>query len=260
VKLDLDDTLALVTGAGRGNGRETAIKLAGSGASVAVNDIESGPADETAEIIREAGSEAHPVVADVSDEAEVEAMFDEVEETLGTVDALVNNAGIAQGDRFLHKPDGPSFQRILDVHLFGSINCTRAAIDGMVEQGYGKVVNLTSIHTKNGIGMSPQYDVAKFGLLGLTKTLALDLGREGIRVNAVAPGFVNTRLTEGFEPETREHILDQNPLRRFAEPEEIANTIAFLCSPASDYINGHELRVDGGQAPIDSWKHRYDDA
>jgi 3-oxoacyl-[acyl-carrier protein] reductase len=106
--------------------------------------------------------------------------------------------------------------------------------------------------------MSPQYDVAKFSLLGLTKSLALELGREGVRVNAVAPGWVNTRLTEGFDPETREQIVDRNPLGRFADAEEIAEAIAFLCAPASDYVNGHELRVDGGQVPIDSWKHRYD--
>ena len=260
MQFDLNNRVALVTGAGRGNGQATAMQLAENGATVIVNDLEQEPAKTTAEDIRDADGEALAVAADVSDDVEVEAMFDEVEETFGTVDILVNNAGIGQGDQFLNKPDGSDFRLNLDVHLFGAINCTRAAIDGMVEQGYGKVVNLTSIHTKNGIGMSPQYDVAKFSLLGLTKTLALELGREGIRVNAVAPGWVNTRLTEGFEEETRDQIINQNPLGRFAEPKEIAEAIVFLCSPASDYINGHELRVDGGQVPIDSWKHRYGDA
>jgi 3-oxoacyl-[acyl-carrier protein] reductase len=258
MKLDLDGRTAVVTGGGRGNGRETAELLAANGASVVVNDLEAGPAEAVAAAIRDAGGEALAVDADVSDRAAVEAMFEAAEEAFGPVDVLVNNAGIGRGDRFLNAPDGSDFRANLEVHLFGAINCTRAALDGMVEQGYGKVVNVTSIHTKNGVGMSPQYDVAKFSLLGLTKTLALELGREGVRVNAVAPGWVNTRLTEGFEPETRERIVEGNPLGRFAEPEEIARAIVFLCAPASDYVNGHELRVDGGQVPIDRWKHRYD--
>jgi 3-oxoacyl-[acyl-carrier protein] reductase len=125
----------------------------------------------------------------------------------------------------------------------------------MVDRGYGKIINITSIHTKNAVGMSPEYDVGKFSLLGLTKSLALELGREGVRVNAVAPGWVNTRMTEGFSERTHEQIRDLNPLGRYAEPEEIAHAVHFLASPASDYVNGHELRVDGGQVPIDSWKH-----
>ena len=255
---DLGDRTAVVTGSGRGNGRQTALLLAEHGANVVVNDLDEDAAEAVVGKIRARGGDGVAAQADVSDEAAVKAMFDAAAEEFGTVDILVNNAGIGQGDRFLNKPDGSDFRLNLDVHLFGAINCTRAALDGMVDQGYGKVVNLTSIHTKNGVGMSPQYDVAKFGLLGLTKSLALELGRDGVRVNAVAPGWVNTRMTEGFDRETREQITDQNPLERFAEPEDIAQAIAFLCAPASDYVNGHELRVDGGQVPIDSWKHRYD--
>ncbi len=258
MQFDLSGQTAVVTGSGRGNGRETAKLLAENGANVVVNDLDAEPAETVAASIRDADGNAVAVDADVSDRESVDAMFDVASDEFGTVAILVNNAGIGQGDRFLNEPDGDDFRTNLEVHLFGAINCTRAACGGMVEQGYGKIVNLTSIHTKNGVGMSPQYDVAKFSLLGLTKSLALELGGEGIRVNAVAPGWVNTRLTEGFEPQTREQIIDQNPLGRFGDPEEIAETIAFLCAPASDYVNGHELRVDGGQAPIDTWKHRYD--
>jgi 3-oxoacyl-[acyl-carrier protein] reductase len=103
--------------------------------------------------------------------------------------------------------------------------------------------------------MSPEYDVGKFALLGLTRSLALELGREGVRVNAVAPGWVNTRMTEGFTERTHEQIRSLNPLDQYAEPEDIGNAVAWLASPAADYVNGHELRVDGGQVPIDSWKH-----
>ena len=176
------------------------------------------------------------------------------------MDVLVNNAGVGDAGPFLASEEATireRFRRNIDVHLWGSINCTLATVDGMVEQGYGKVVNITSIHTKNAVGMSPEYDVGKFSLLGLTKSLALELGREGVRVNAVAPGWVNTRMTEKFSERTHEQIRSNNPMGRYAEPEEIANAVGFLASPAADYINGHELRVDGGQVPIDNWK--YDD-
>ena len=258
MEFDLADRTALVTGAGRGNGRATAKQLAANGASVVVNDLEREHADRVADEIRSDGGSAIAIDADVSEEAAVEAMFEHATAELGPVDVLVNNAGVGQGDRFRNKPDNDLFDLNLDVHLFGAVNCTKHALDGMLDRGYGKVVNLTSIHTKNGVGMSPQYDVGKFSLLGLTKTLALELGRDGIRVNAVAPGWVDTRMTEGFDDRTRAEIESLNPLGRFAKPEEIADAITFLCSPASDYINGHELRVDGGQAPPDSWKHRYE--
>lgn len=190
--LDLSERTALVTGAGRGNGRATARSLADHGASVVVNDLDEAAAEETRERIQEAGGEVIAVPADVSDRDEVAAM---------------------------------------------------------VEHGYGKVVNVTSIHTAGGVGMSSQYDVGKYALLGLTKSLAKELGREGVRVNAVAPGWVDTRMTEGFTEAVREQITELNPLGRFARPEDVADAITFLAAPASDHVNGHELRVDGGQAP-----------
>ena len=187
---DLNSRTALVTGAGRGNGKATAKLLASNGANVVVNDLDEAPAESVvADIREEDGGNVIPVAADVSDRAEVEAMFDVAEETFGTVDVLVNNAGFGRGDRFVNEPSNDLWCETLETHLFGTINCIRRAVAGMRERGYGKVVNVTSIHTKNGVGMSPQYDVAKFSVLGLTKSLALELGREGIRVNAVAPGW-----------------------------------------------------------------------
>ncbi|WP_207586615.1 glucose 1-dehydrogenase [Halomontanus rarus] len=256
--LDLSDRTALVTGAGRGNGRAIALELADLGASVIVNDLEADPAEAVAEEITDAGGEAIAIEANVSDEDAVDEMVAEGTDALGTVDILVNNAGIGDAGPFLgddRETLRERFRRNIDVHLWGSINCTLATVDPMVEQGYGKVVNITSIHTKNAVGMSPEYDVGKFSLLGLTKSLALELGREGVRVNAVAPGWVNTRMTETFSEETHEQIKSSNPLGKYAEPEDIANAVAFLASPAADYVNGHELRVDGGQVPIDSWKY-----
>ncbi|ESP87042.1 SDR family NAD(P)-dependent oxidoreductase [Candidatus Halobonum tyrrellensis] len=254
--LDLSGRTALVTGAGRGNGRAIARELSNLGASVIVNDLEADPAEAVAEELNEDG-EAVAVTADVSDQAAVEAMVEEGTDALGSVDVLVNNAGVGDAGPFLGEEASlrERFELNIGVHLWGSINCTLEVVDGMVDRGYGKVVNITSIHTKNGVGMSPEYDVGKFSLLGLTKSLALELGREGVRVNAVAPGWVNTRMTEGFTDETHEQIKELNPLGRYAEPEDIADAVAFLASPAADYVNGHELRVDGGQVPIDSWKH-----
>ncbi|WP_225336370.1 SDR family NAD(P)-dependent oxidoreductase [Halomicrobium urmianum] len=253
--LDITDRSALVTGAGRGNGKAIAEELAANGATVVVNDLDEEAAASTAESIRDSGGEAIALTADVSDKDAVESMVAEATEEVGTIDVLVNNAGVGQSGPFLARDSDDLFELNLDTHLWGSIHCTEAVVDGMVEQGYGKIVNITSIHTKNGVGMSPEYDVGKYSLLGLTKSLALELGREGVRVNAVAPGWVDTRMTDGFSDRTVEQILDLNPLDRFAQPEEIADAVMFLVSPASDYVNGHELRVDGGQVPIDSWKH-----
>lgn len=251
---DLTERTALVTGAGRGMGRETAKSFARNGADVVLNDVEPDVAEKTAAEVRELGGDAVGIGADVSDEAEVAAMVERATEALGPIDILVNNAGVGDAGPFLDEENDDTFELNIDVHLHGSLNCTRAVVDGMVERGYGKIINVTSIHTKNGVGMSPAYDVGKFSLLGLTKSLALELGREGVRVNAVAPGWVNTRMTEEFSDAVREQILENNPLGRFAEPEDVAEATTFLASPASDYINGHELRVDGGQVPIDSWR------
>ena len=254
MQLDLTGKTALVTGSGRGMGKATAKELAENGADVVVNDIDGEVAEEAAAEVAELGVDTVGLPADVSDEAAVEAMVETATDELGRIDILVNNAGVGDAGPFLDEQYDDTFDLNLDVHLNGALNCTRAVVDGMVEEGYGKIVNFTSIHTKNGVGMSPAYDVGKYSLLGLTKSLALELGREGVRVNAVAPGWANTRMVEGFSDAVTEQILDNNPLGRFAEPEDVAQVVAFLSAPASDYVNGHELRVDGGQVPIDSWR------
>lgn len=255
MQLDIADRTALVTGSGRGIGKAAVTYLAENGANVIVNDLETGPARETADEITDAGGNAIALTADVSDESEVEEMVTAATDEFGTIDILVNNAGGGGVVPFTQDHDDTAWDRTLHTHLYGAIYSTRHVLDGMLEQSYGKVVNVTSIHTLNGIGLAPQYDVAKYSLLGFTKSLSKELGRRGIRVNAVAPGHTETRNAKNFSEATREQILDLVPLERFAEPEEIAHAIGFLAAPASDYVNGHELRVDGGQQPIDSFKH-----
>ena len=176
---DLTDRTALITGAGRGMGKKTAKTFARNGADVVINDVDPDVAKETAAEVRNLGVETVGIAADVSDAAEVQAMVEQATEELGPIDILVNNAGVGDAGPFVDDSYDDTFELNLDVHLYGSLNCTRAVIDGMVEHGYGKVVNITSIHTKNGVGMSPAYDVGKYSLLGLTKSLALELGREG---------------------------------------------------------------------------------
>ena len=155
MNIDVSDRVALVTGAGRGNGKAIAEELAANGATVVVNDLEEEPAESTAESIRDDGGEAIALTADVSDKEAVESMVAEAVDEVGTIDVLVNNAGVGQSGPFLSRESDELFELNLDTHLWGFIHCTEAVVDGMVEQGYGKIVNITSIHTKNGVGMSP---------------------------------------------------------------------------------------------------------
>jgi 3-oxoacyl-[acyl-carrier protein] reductase len=252
---DLSGRVALVTGAGRGNGAAIAKTLAEQGAAVAVNDKDPEPAADTVRTIEDAGGQAIAVPGDITDPGAVDDLTATASTELGTIDVLVNNAGVGAAGPYLQKENNDRFRLNLSVHLWGSINCIDHVVDDMVEQGYGKIINITSIHTKNGVGMSPEYDVGKFSLLGLTKSLALELAREGVRVNAVAPGWVSTRMTDGFTERTVEQILESNPIGSFADPQDVANAVTFLATPAADYVNGHEFRVDGGQVPIDSWKY-----
>lgn len=248
--VEIEDRVSLVTGAGRGNGRAIARALAENGAAVVVNDIDEEPARETVEIIRDEGGEAVAAPADISDESAVEAIVEEAANEFGNIDILVNNAGAGVAQPFLDQRDNGLWKLNIQTDLWGSIYCIKHVLDGMVAQSYGKIINITSIHTKNGVGGTPQYDVGKYSVLGLTKSLAQELGRTGIRVNAVAPGHTNTRMTDDFSQEIRDQITRNNPLDRFGESDEIANAVTFLAAPASDYINGIQLRVDGGQQPV----------
>ncbi len=241
--------VAVVTGSARGIGAATARRLADEGASVAVLDLDQAAAASTAAGLGAAGSVG--LACDVADAASVEAAVGSVVEQLGKVDILVNNAGVTR-DNLLFKMTEDDWDAVMNVHLRGSFLMSRAVQTHMVAQRYGKILNLSSVSALGNRGQA-NYSAAKMGLQGFTRTLALELGPFGINVNAIAPGFIVTDMTDatarrlGVQPEEfRTAAAETTPVRRVGRPEDIAATAAFLCSDEASFITGQTLYVDGG--------------
>jgi 3-oxoacyl-[acyl-carrier protein] reductase len=248
---DLSGRVAVVTGAGRGIGAATARKLAADGARVAVVDLNEDLCRETVGAITAAGGEAMAVGCDVSNAEQVERAFERIANEWGRMDILVNNAGVTR-DNLLFKMSEGDWDTVMNIHLKGSFLCSRAAQKHMVQNKYGKIVNLSSTSALGNRGQA-NYSAAKAGLQGFTKTLAQELGPFNINVNAVAPGFVDTEMTRataqriGLDPEEYKKQRAANiPLRRVGQPEDIANVIAFLVSDAAGFVSGQVLYVNGG--------------
>jgi 3-oxoacyl-[acyl-carrier protein] reductase len=243
----LENRIALVTGASQGIGRAIAVALAKHGAQVAVNYYpdQSEKAALVIEEIEKAGGRAFPVAADVTKVAEVEAMVDAVVKRCGSLDILVNNAGITR-DQLLLRITDKDWEAVLATNLNGTFYCTRAALKGMVKNRWGRVVSLTSVVGVAGNVGQANYAASKAGIIGFTKSVAKEVGSRGITVNAVAPGFVRTEMTDRIPPNIQEKMLGSIPLGRPAEPEDIAGAVVFLVSPGADYITGQVLHVDGG--------------
>ncbi|RJQ77775.1 SDR family oxidoreductase [Pseudonocardiaceae bacterium YIM PH 21723] len=244
----LDGRVALVTGGARGIGAATARRLAADGATIAVLDLSQEQAAVTA---AEIGGKSIAVAADVSNEDQVEAAVGKVVAELGQIDILVNNAGVLR-DNLLYKMSASDWDTVLNVHVRGAFLCSRAASRSMVERKTGAIINLSSTSALGNRGQA-NYSTAKAGLQGLTRTLAIELGRYGIRVNAVAPGFIATDMTaataarvgvdfEQFQAASVAAI----PIGRVGQPEDIANVISFLAGPDSAFVTGQTLYVDGG--------------
>ncbi|HSS94562.1 MAG TPA: 3-oxoacyl-ACP reductase FabG [Candidatus Dormibacteraeota bacterium] len=240
------DRVALVTGGARGIGAATAKLLADEGARVAVSDLDEGPAREIAEPI---GGLA--IGCDVSVRAQVDAMFSLVVERFGRLDILVTCAGIIR-DNLLFKMTDEDWDSVIDTHLKGTFLCARAAQKQMVDQKYGKMVFLSSTSALGNRGQA-NYSAAKAGLQGMARTLAIELGQFNVNVNTVAPGFVETRMTQataermGIDYETfKLGAASQIPLRRVGQPDDIANVIAFLCSDEAGFVSGQTIYVRGG--------------
>ncbi len=247
----LADKVALVTGAARGIGAATARRLAADGAAVVVIDLREPDTEETVAAIKEAGGTATGIRCDVADAAQVEAAVTRAVAELGRVDILVNNAGVIR-DNLLFKMTEEDWDTVMSVHLRGAFLCSREVQKHMVAQKSGKIVNLSSTSALGNRGQA-NYSAAKAGVQGLTRTLAIELGPFGINVNAVAPGFVATAMTDatarrvGVEPEQfREAAAGAVPLRRIGVPEDIANVVAFLVSEDASYVTGQTIYVDGG--------------
>jgi 3-oxoacyl-[acyl-carrier protein] reductase len=241
----LKDKVSIITGAGRGIGQATALKFAREGARVVVSDVGQAAVDETVEKVRAEGGEALGFVVDVTSRAQIDAMVEATMARFGRIDVLVNNAGIVM-DAQLRKMSDAAFDRVIDVNLKGTYNCARAVVDIMVEQGSGVILNASSIVGLYGNFGQTNYAASKFGVIGFAKTWARELGRKGIRVNAVCPGFIQTPIIASIPEKVLEGMRERVPLGRLGQPEDIANAYAFLASDEASYINGAVIEVGGG--------------
>ena len=241
----LKDKVAIITGAGRGIGQATALKFAREGAKVMVCDINQEWIDETVRQCKAEGSDAIGQIADVRDMKSLEAMVKTTVDKWGRIDCLVNNAGIV-ADAQLKNMTEDQFDRVIDINLKGVYNCTKAVVHKMLEQQSGVILNASSIVGLYGNFGQTKDAAAKFGVIGMAKTWARELGRKGIRSNAVCPGFIATPILSTV-PEKVIHALEERvPMGRLGKPEEIANTFAFLASDEASYINGAVIEVNGG--------------
>ena len=246
--MSLKDKIALVTGGTRGIGREIALSLAKEGANIAITYTSNKDAAlKVLEEIKEEGVNAIAVKANVVNSDEVLSMVKEVEGQLGTIDILVNNAGITK-DNLLIRMSEDDWDSVLDVNLKGVFLCTKAVARSMMKKRYGKIINISSVVGANGNAGQGNYSASKAGVIGFTKSMAKELAARGVRVNAIAPGFIQTDMTDVLKEEIKDEMVKNIPLNSFGQPKDIANLVVFLASEKSDYITGQVIKVDGGMA------------
>jgi len=246
----LQGQVALVTGAGGGIGLATAMAFAEAGASVVLADRDEEAIGKAAEGLRAAGHNAIGVTCDVTDKAQVTAMIEQAVITYGRLDAAFNNAGINSDSAPVLDTADEEFDRIINVNLRGVWNCMKAELRQHLAQGSGAIVNCASIGGMVGSKGRSAYAASKHGVIGLTRSAALDYAAQGIRINAVCPGMIHTPMavavTKNYDPEIVKAMVAREPIGRFGEPEEIAAAVVWLCTPAASFMVGHAMAVDGG--------------
>ena len=244
--MELEGRVAIVTGSSRGIGRAIALELSRRGAVIAVNYAgNAAAAQETVTAITDGGGRAMAIQADVAEQAQVEAMMKQILNEYGRLDILVNNAGITR-DNLLPRLRESDWDAVLNVNLKGAYNCAKAVMRPMLKARWGRIINISSVVGLIGNAGQANYAAAKAGLIGFTKSLARELGSRSITVNAVAPGYIMTAMTDGLAEENKSKLLAGVPLNRFGNPEEIASAVAFLAGAGAGYITGQVIVVDGG--------------
>lgn len=241
----LTEKVAIITGGANGIGLAAVRRFTSEGAKVIMADFDENAGKEQEQALRAEGLDITYVQVNVADRESVSQMIEKTVETYGTIDILINNAGITR-DAMLTKMEPADFQRVLDVNLTGVFNCTQAVIPYMIEKGKGKIINTSSVSGVYGNVGQTNYAATKAAVVGMTKTWAKELGRKGINVNAVAPGFTATAMVAKMPEKIIDQMKSVVALQRLGKPEDIANAYLFLASDESDYVNGHVLHVDGG--------------
>ncbi|HVO32764.1 MAG TPA: 3-oxoacyl-[acyl-carrier-protein] reductase [Elusimicrobiota bacterium] len=244
--MKLKDKVAVITGGAQGIGRAIALQLASEGSNLALSDVDEAKVQATAaEIAKEKGVQAIGVKGNVSVIADCEKLVDAALDKFSRIDILINNAGITR-DNLLMRMSDDEWDSVIAVNLKGVFNCTKAAIRPMMKQRQGRIVNIASVVGLMGNAGQANYSASKGGVVALTKTCAREFASRNILVNAVAPGFIRTRMTDALSEEQKKKLLELIPLGRLGEPEDVAKVVLFLCSEESSYITGHVISVNGG--------------
>ena len=246
--MNLSGKIALVTGASRGIGRQIAMTLAGYGATVIVNyNGSKAKAEEVVKEIQEQGGQAEAIACNVADFELAKELIDYVVKTYGRLDILVNNAGITR-DNLIMKMSEEEFDAVVSTNLKGAFNCVKHVARQMLKQKSGRIINISSVVGIMGNAGQANYCASKAGVIGLTKSVARELGSRGITSNAIAPGFIETEMTAVLPEDVKKAMGEQIPLKRFGQTKDIAETVAFLASDHAGYITGQVIQVDGGMA------------